>query len=125
MVCVPALVHIPHFEWHCSTECLPVPEEYVCTYQLASICIYNFCVTFTKNSECSFFILQINLMEHVKPSVARDFRINGAVVRAALEEQGASASSDSEEEEENNDPQNEKENEDEEVEADEEEVRFS
>lgn len=64
---------------------------------------------------------KINLMEHVKPSVARDFRINGAVVRAALEEQGASASSDSEEEEENNDPQNEKENEDEEVEADEEE----
>lgn len=73
-----------------------------------------------------YLILQINLMEHVKPSVARDFRINGAVVRAALEEQGASASSDSEEEEEeNNDPQNEKENEDEEVEGDEEEVRFS
>ncbi|CAI9718582.1 Hypothetical predicted protein [Octopus vulgaris] len=29
---------------------------------------------------------KVNLMEHVKPSVARDFRINGAVVRAVLQE---------------------------------------
>lgn len=58
---------------------------------------------------------KINLMEHVKPSVARDFRINGAVVRAALEEQGNPSSSDSDEEEEKEEEVNnnqEKENDD-------------
>ena len=64
-------------------------------------------------------------MEHIKPSVARDFRINSAVVRAALEEQGSPSSSDSEEEEEgNNEPEKEKENGDEEeMEEDEDKVR--
>ncbi|GAB1597248.1 Hypothetical predicted protein [Argonauta hians] len=43
---------------------------------------------------------KVNLMEHVKPSVARDFRINDAVVTAVLKE--SSYSNDSEEENDDN-----------------------